>query len=754
MRALAAFNQTNGHLIGSARPSPSAFEGQHTHRLVQDNRPDHTRTEVSLSATWCNPSFELVISGRADCIADNTIEEIKTSRVPAQDIPDSVRAQHRMQAEIYAALFALSHPECSELIVTVTYVHPQTLHEWQDSKRCQRETLIEAFFSYCARYDHWLQSVHQHRQQRQQWLQDLTFPYPSMRVEQRRMAENVYKACATGAHLTVEAPTGTGKTLAALFPALKAMPQNSAQSVFFLTMKTTGRDAAEQALTAIDPQAQLSTVFLSAKTRACLSPDTACDGNVCPFAQDYFSKRERVWPQLLAQTRWSDEALKTLAEQEQICPYYLAQDWASWSDVVIADINYIYDTTAVQPYLLKEIDNQAMVLIDECHNLIDRGRMIFSDVFRGALIQQVLKEVPKVIQQEVRKLQRQLRNACKDQPAGLSTTLPQSLCHQMREFIARSPVLLQENPSYEPSVQWQELIFACARFARLNELANLADFRWRYQDGNTHERQVELICLNPSPLLQQKHDLVHNVIGFSATLQPWSYSNQLNGLSNAVVQSLPSPFQPAQFQVYLANDVSTRFRDRHRLAGSLGFTLERIVNSPCNSMVFFSSYQQLRQCTSALHRSEYLLIQQPGWQSTDRDAILQRFRSEQGLTLMTVLGGVFAEGIDLPGTALEQVVIVGPGLPQVNDVNNAIRERMTEQQFNGFDYAYVFPGLQKVLQAAGRCVRTESDRGDILLIDDRFSGYQQNGWLPDHWSIRSGPLSSWASVFADAPPSS
>lgn len=745
VRALAAFNQIEGDLISSARPSPSAFEGQHTHRLVQDNRPDHTLTEVGLSAQWLNPDFELLISGRADCIVDNLIEEIKTSRIPPEEIAPSVREQHQMQARIYGALFALQHPELDELITAVSYVHPQTLHQWQERHHHTRETLIEEFMALCARYDHWLQSLYRHRQVRHQWLGSLTFPYPSMRAEQRLMAETVYKACHTGKHLTVEAPTGTGKTLAALFPALKAMPNTEAQSLFFLTMKTTGRDAAEQALSAVDPEGQLSTVFLSAKSKVCLSPDTACDGLVCSYAKDYFAKREKVWPQLLASTRWSDDALTALAQEQTICPYYLAQDWASWADVVVADINYIYDTTAVQPYLLREIDNQAFVLIDECHNLIDRGRMIFSDTFSGLIIQQVLKETPSAIQKEVRKLQSQLRKVCKGQDGTLSHEGPQQLCAQLREFVAKSPILLRENPSYEPSNLWQELIFACARFARLNELANDTDFRWRYQDGATIERQIELICLDPSPLLQQKHDLVHNVIGFSATLQPWHYSNQLNGLTEAVTQQLPSPFQPEQFQVYLANDVSTRFRDRQLLAGALKETLQSVIDTHCNSMVFFSSYQQLCQCTRDLPEQDNILIQHSGWSATERERVLQRMRGEQGLTLMTVLGGVFAEGIDLPGVALEQVVIVGPGLPQVNDVNNAIRERMDQQQVNGFEYAYVFPGLQKVLQAAGRCVRTESDRGDILLIDDRFPGYLRNGWLPEHWSVSAGPLANWRS---------
>lgn len=743
VRALADFNQLTGDLASSVRPSPSSFEGQQTHRLVQTNRPSFCKTEVTVEAQWLTKHYELHVTGRVDCLFDNVVEELKTSRVPPDEIPTTLQEQHHRQVIIYAAIIAMETPETANWVCRVTYVHPQTLEEWPIDSRYSRQQLIERFIEYCSRFDTWLSTIDQHRKAKTVWAKQLDFPFDSMRAAQRAMAESIYKACRMGKHLSIEAPTGTGKTLASIFPALKALPETQNESLLYLTMKTTGKLAAQQALTQIDPDRFLNTVSLGAKTRMCLQTDSPCDGEFCPYGKDYFEKRNRLMPLLLSQTLWTESELKNLGEDKKVCPYYLSQDWAPWADVVIGDINYIYDTTAVQPYLLKEIDNRATVLIDEGHNLIDRGRMIFSDTFDGERLQKLLKHVPTRIKASLKPIQTQLRTVCKTYDGEVNDKSPTALCVALRDFVAKSPNILRENPSFEPDSLWQEFIFSCARFTRLNELANDTDFIWRYRNGNTHERRVELHCLNPASLLKAKHDLVNNVVLFSATLQPWSFSQSLNGLDDQVTQALPSPFHSSQFQVYLANDISTRYTDREHLPLKLSDTLRTIINSDRNAFVFFSSYQQLQQCLKLLPKHAHALVHQTDWEATDRDMIIERFKRERNLTLLTVLGGAFAEGIDLPGLSLSMVAVVGPGLPQVNIINQSTRASLEASGLPGFDYTYVFPGLHKVLQAAGRCVRTETDEGQILLIDDRFQQYAQKRWLPPHWTIQSGPLNQW-----------
>ena len=745
VRALVEFCRTDGDLISQYRPGPSAFEGQLAHNTVQQRRLSDYQREVPLTLTWLTPHFELTISGRADGIFDGGVEEIKSSRLAVDDIAESVKQQHRTQALVYAAMLALTR-DCESVRVRLTYVHPQTMQEQTQQSQHSRLWLVDFISQLCCRFDSWLMSLEAHWRKRVQLLQQMTFPFDTMRPAQRTMAETVYKACRTGRHATIEAPTGTGKSLASLFPALKAFTEVNNRTLYFLTMKSTGRKAAITALAQLDPDGQLAVVCLAAKTQMCLNPGGVCDGDHCPYAKNYYRKRDQLRSALFsAHQHWHKEALLSFGEQHQICPYYLSQDWAIWSDVVIGDINYLYDSTAVQPYLLKEINNRASVLIDESHNLIDRGRQMFSGELRGQVVQRALKESHGGIKNALRKIQARLQTTCQGQSAVLMQEPPDILRYQLKDFIAQSAQLLRDTPEYTPTLAWQELLFQCLRFCRLNELANPEDFVWRYHDGSPEQRRVEVLCLNPTTLLAQKHSLVNNVVAFSATLQPWHYSNALNGLADAVPLALPSPFAVEQFDVYLATDISTRFQQRAHLPDQLAPLLNRITASTKNSMVFFSSYTQLSDCVKKLFLPPHAMVQDAGWTQTERDAVLHRFQTERGLTLFTVLGGAFAEGVDLPGAALQQVVVVGPGLPQMNALNNAIKKRLDDRHGDGFQLAYVFPGLQKVLQAAGRCVRTETDRGEILLIDDRFEKYQQNGWLPAHWSIRMGKLNQWQS---------
>lgn len=747
IRALAEFCLSTGHLVSQYRASASALEGQQVHRRVQNALEEAAQTEVTVKFDWIGPQHILSVVGRIDSVLASGVEEIKASRIPPSELPASAQQLHRLQAELYAACVA-SEINHEKIIITLRYVHPQTDQSWPVTFTRTRVELIEQLVHACSRFDHWLSLGQQQRQRRQVALQALKFPYPTMRDSQRQMAESVYKSAVLKRHATIEAPTGTGKSLAALFPALKATLQQPIDTVFYLTMKNTGQASARKAIEQLDPTKQLTVVQLQAKEKLCLAPDTPCDGEFCPFASHYFAKRERVREQLFAGRHWWIEQSKALGEQEQICPYYLNQDWAVWADVIVGDINYIYDTTAVQPLLLKEIKNNATVLIDEAHNLISRGRVMYSTALVSEHIQTLAKHCPKSIKDELNKIQRAIREVCKDATSDFVETPPTTVLNRLKDFIARSATLLREAPFFSPPIQWQNFLFEASRFIRLHELANSADFAWRYTSGTPDQRVIELACLNPSNLLLQKHNLVNNVVAFSATLKPMHYSNRLNGLNDSVFVDLPSPFQKHQYDAVVIHDVSTRFRDRMSLPDRLQPLLEAVIRNQNNSMVFFSSYQQLMQCTEPLHRPSNNLtyVQRNDWTQTERDDMLERFAEQRGITLFAVLGGVFSEGVDLPGEALTEVIVVGPGLPQVNALNKTISDRLNSQTGQGFELTYTYPGLQKTLQAAGRAVRTETDHGHILLIDDRFYHYWQKGLLPSYWSIQTMTLDHYYTV--------
>ncbi|WP_108124014.1 ATP-dependent DNA helicase [Saccharospirillum mangrovi] len=738
VRALADFCLSEGDLVSGFRVTPSALEGREIHGLAQQKRGANYRAEVPVEWLWQQRDFDLIVSGRLDGVWPGGVEEIKSCRVPPDELPESTRALNRLQVQLYAGLWALQNDAIETWTVRLSYIHSQTQQEWTDDETHSRDELVDQLMAALARYDAWLQRLLAHRKQRDAALNTLQFPYPTMRTVQRQMAETVYKAQATHRQTLIEAPTGTGKTLAALFPALKALGEGHHQGVYYLTMKTTGQPLVLETVEQLQlADGQLNCVNLHAKERLCLSPDTPCDGALCPYANDYFGKRQRLRERLFARNRWDAVTLAELGEAEHICPYYLSQDWALWADLVIGDVNYLYDTTAVQPYLLKEIDNKVAVLIDESHNLIDRGRAMYSAEFNGETLEALFKTAPEGIRKALQPVRKALRKIQPETP-GLSDQPPDVLVQALRTWLQESARLLREAAFWEPPPQWQRLIFDAARFNRIHELAEPRDFCWRYTPGTPAERRVETLCLNPARLLREKHQLVNSVAAFSATLAPWHYSQSMTGLAEAVPLSLASPFQPEQFQVTLVTDVSTRFRDRQQLPAQVVPLIQAFrEQTPGNALVFFSSYRQLADCEARLATDPGVIAQRRETTLLERLALLDRLRTERGLMVLAPLGGVLGEGVDLPGDALTGVLVVGPGLPQVNDLNDRIRRALDAEGQPGFDFAYRFPGLHKVLQAAGRCVRNESDRGDIWLLDDRFADYHASGWLPPHWTVRS-----------------
>lgn len=737
VRALAEFCLDRGDLVGSFRATPSALEGRETHGLTQQRRPEGYQAEIAVSVEWHHPDFDLVLGGRLDGVWPGGIEEIKTCRIPPDELPDSARQLNWLQARIGAALHALQEPATEHWTVRLCYVHSQTQREWLEDEKWSRFELLDLLVAKLGRYEAWIERIQRHRQHRNRALTGLAFPYAEMRPVQRTMAETVYKAQATGRQTLIEAPTGTGKTLAALFPALKAMARGHHQGLYYLTMKTTGQPLVLDTVRRLNlAEADLRLVNLQAKERLCLSPDTPCDGALCPYARDYYRKRQHLRDQLFSRGIWDQSSFIELGKTETICPYYLSQDWALWADVVVGDVNYLYDTTAVQPYLLKEIDNQVAVLIDESHNLIDRGRQMFSASFNGETLEALYRQAPQQVKQALQPVRRALRT-CQPEQAGLSEQSPDKLVSSLRTWLQETARLLRESPFWEPPASWQTLVFNAARFNRINELAEPGDFCWRYTPGKPGERSVEVLCLNPARLLRQKHQLVNSVTAFSATLSPWPYSRAMTGLEAAVPLALPSPFANEQFKVTVINDVSTRFRDRDQLASLIIPLIQAFRgHTKGNALVFFSSYQQIAQCEAAFSGDDSVIVQQRQFTLLERLALLDRLRNEQNLTVLAPLGGVLSEGIDLPGDALTGVMVVGPGLPQINPLNDRIRQALDRSGQPGFDFAYRFPGLHKVLQAAGRCVRTETDQGDIWLVDDRFAGYFRSGWLPPHWQVR------------------
>jgi len=751
VRALCDFAARAGDLDLRFTPSPSGSEGVAGHGEVTGRRGPAYQREVPLSIVWNG----LRVQGRADGWDPEArrLEEIKTHRGDAALIAPNRRALHRAQALVYG------HILCAQLglagvDVAVVYFDIDTQQETPLPQWHSAAELREHFESLCTHYRAWAQTERAHRTARDAHLRAMVFPFPAWRQGQRDLAEAVYRAHSAGRVLMAQAPTGIGKTLATLFAALKAAPAKSLDKVFYLTAKTTGRQLALDALQglATDPEtggaAPLRVLERVARDKACEHPDKACHGESCPLARGFYDRLPAA-REAAARVRWLDKT--TLREQalvHDVCPYYLGQEMLRWCDVAVGDVNHFFDHGAAWHALTEANDWRVSLLVDEAHNLIERARTMHSATLEPAAFQALRKDAPAALKKPLDKLQRRWSALAKTQttdhevlpglPADFIATL-QVVCADIADHLAEQPGDAVDGPL----MRWW---FDALHFARVAESFDDHSFVDLTREAHSRSQHPVLAIRNvvPGPLLQPRWAAAHGVTLFSATLAPMDYVADLLGLPDDTLRlDVPSPFDPAQLAVRIAPHISTRWADRLTSLDALVQVMATQYRiEPGNYLAFFSSFDYLQQALDRLqqrHSDIPVWAQSRGMAEPEREAFLQRFTEDgQGIGF-AVLGGAFGEGIDLPGRRLIGAFIATLGLPQVNPVNEQMRARLQARFGRGYDYAYLVPGLQKVVQAAGRVIRSEQDHGTVWLLDDRYARAEVRRLLPAWWRYSLEP---------------
>jgi DNA excision repair protein ERCC-2 len=604
---------------------------------------------------------------------------------------------------------------------------------------------LKAFFeSLCARYASWAEAEAQHRAARDAALQALAFPFDGFRPGQRALAGAVYRAHGAGRHLLAQAPTGIGKTMATLFAALRAAPAQNTDKLLYLTAKTPGRQLALQALHRMKVQ-PLRVLELVARDKACEHPDKACHGDSCPLASGFYDRLPRAREEAAA-AGWLDKAaLRGIALQHGVCPYYLGQDLLRWSDVVVGDFNHFFDLSAGAWSLTVNEGLRVGLLVDEAHNLIERARLMYSAELHPATFQAVRKTAPVALKKSMDRLHRQWATLARTQMQD-HTVLP-DLPHAFIEALQRhsaelSDHLAQDAQALDTRLQgWLFEVLHVLRVAEVFAEHSLVDLtRPAHASGRTRHPVLNLRNLDPGPLLRPRWQAARSATLFSATLSPMDYVCDLLGLPEDTTRlDVPSPFDAAQLQVRVTPHISTRYGDR---ADSLDLLVDvmagQYAERPGNYLAFFSSFDYLQQALQrlqALHPALPVWAQARGMREPEREAFVARFTDDgQGIGF-AVLGGVFGEGIDLPGRRLIGAFIATLGLPQLNPVNEQLRQRLQARFGQGYDYAYLFPGLQKVVQAAGRVIRSPDDQGVVVLMDQRFGRGDVRRLLPAWWCV-------------------
>jgi DNA excision repair protein ERCC-2 len=737
----------------------SAIAGIRGHQRVQKRRGEGYIAEKQVSDTVEGDRLQLSVSGRVDGyepdIEPMLVEEIKTVRSDAEAIPETVRQSHRGQARVYAYLLAVAEAR-DEVLVRLVYLQLDDDSEVWDEELLSLTELRAYYHSLTRSYIAWLEKLDDWQAVRDTSVSSLPFPYTDYRAGQRDMAVSVYRALAAGKSLVMQAATGIGKTMGTLYPAIKALRECDFDKVFFLTAKNSGVDAAQRAVADLRRSGlKLRDVTLTAKDKICFTPGAPCHPDHCEYARGYYDRIGQVVSTLAGKDCALDrEAIERIAVSEGLCPFELSLDLSTIADVVICDYNYVFDPAVYLRRYFEDSDGKYAFLVDEAHNLADRGRDIFSaSLDKDAILslrRDLLGVLPGLakrlarINAELLTIRRPHKEAFDTQGHLVLEDFPEGVVRALRNFCSDAEQVLARNES----AGWQELLlqlyFDALRFIRTSEL-----FDENYVcllEKNGRATRLRIVNLNPYSGLSAAMSRGASSICFSATMRPQRYFEQLIGVpDDAPWYGVASPFDPGHLGVFSAPFISTAFRDRADSIYELVDLIHDVTSQKQgNYLVFLPSHAYLSDVFEKfVERYPGLLAirQTTGMSGETRQAFLDAFEdTDRDTTLVgfAVMGGIFGEGIDLTGARLIGVVIAGVGLPQLCIERDLIRNYFEGHQGDGqgFRFAYEYPGINRVLQTAGRVIRTESDKGIICLVDRRYSEIRYRELLPGDWRVQ------------------
>lgn len=749
--------------LGAGAPSAQrAMEGMQGHRLIRDRRPAEYRSETPIEFNYDWEDYRLTIRGRIDGLMETAteleVEEIKTTYSPLNELTLTDYPSHSIQLQLYLYFLQVQHPE-KTVSGKLTYLNLDDLAEKSFRlypKEAEGAVLLSnlavSYLSGIKDRDLW-------RQQRNHSLENWAFPFPELRSGQSELIETVNQALESETTLFLEAATGIGKTIGVLYPALKRLvTSNRYDQIFLLTAKTAGKEIVKKTLIQAKNQGiRLRTVFIEAKERVCLHPGTECQPESCPCALGYYVRIKQVLPIILTEELILPEQVANYAAAHELCPFELSLDLALFADLIVCDYNYVFDPSVyLKRFFLHSGRQDFLFLVDEAHNLVQRGREMYSAKLTEDQLEQLRLQLSGLAPRAV---------AIIGQLTDFFTQWRQQLTEDNRQGM-----LLSHLPElFEPTLaklttlleRWLSQSTASgltksvrdSYFELLRVLRTISLLRPEYALYILLEKDnlvLRLFCRNPAPLLRQRLKHARSTVFFSATLSPPKYfQTLLAGDAEALSLQLTSPF-PQENRLYLhVPGIDTRYRQREASAGRIAqIAVDLATARKGNYLVFFPSYTYLNKVRPLIQQLAVgkcdVVAQFPAMNERQKHAFLERVTATDGRHSnlgLAVLGGLFGEGIDLPGEALVGVMLVGPGLPAISAEQELIQAWFQEQENAGFLYAYVIPGLIRVIQSAGRVFRGPDDRGVVLMVDDRFLQEEYQALLPPDWFLACRPFS-------------
>jgi DNA excision repair protein ERCC-2 len=752
VRQLVEFIMRTGDIDSRYVEKDRMYEGAKAHRFLQKNNTalyQDYQSEVTLSYELLYKEINYSLEGRADGIFHDDgkviVDEIKTTVLPLNLIDENFNIMHWAQAKCYAYIYAAQNT-LAEIAVQLTYFNLDTKEIKRFIKSYEFSELQEFLSELIEKYSVWAGFSMEWAALRDESIKELKFPFPAFRKGQRELAAYTYRAIAAGKKLFAQAPTGTGKTISTLFPAVKAMGEEKTSKIFYLTAKTITRQVAEEAFEKMRIGGlKIKTLTLTAKEKICFCEKPVCNPEHCAFAKGHYDRiNEAILDAIKNCDCFTRGTIEEYAQKHKVCPFELSLDISLWADCVICDYNYVFDPRAYLRRFFAENNGDYVFLIDEAHNLVDRSREMFSSKLYKTHFYQIKKQykgrnkaLDKILT-KINKYMLDLRSGCNEQGYFITAEKQKDFLDILTKYTSICEVVLKENKELSTDNEFLQVYFETLNFILISDFY---DERYvTFIESQQGEVIVKLFCLDPSFLLSEALKRGGSAIMFSATLTPLAYFREiLGGGEEDKILALDSPFDSQRLCVMTANHISTKFIHREQSVDIITQMIGCFVSRKTgNYIVYFPSYKYMHDVFDSfvLNFPNITAMQQESAMTEEkREHFLSLFEEnpENTLVAFCVLGGIYSEGIDLRGSRLIGTAIVSVGLPQFGVQQNIIKDYFNRKNGMGYEYTYMYPGMNKVLQAAGRVIRCESDTGAILLIDERFSRHDYQQLYPKHW---------------------
>ena len=736
--------------IGKGAQKEAMQEGSRMHRKIQGRMGMEYRAEVPLKLEVPQEQYVLALEGRADGIITNaeggvTVDEIKCMYTDVTRFEEPIFV-HKAQAMCYAYIYALQNG-LDQISVQLTYCDLDTEEICRFEEAFSFFWLERWFQDMMEAYRKWTDFQFAWRKIRQTSIQTLEFPFP-YREGQYKLVGDVYRTIHRKKILFIQAPTGTGKTISTLFPAIRAVGENLGDKIFYLTAKTITRTVAKDTCDLLKTKGYRGKVIvLTAKEKMCPCEEMDCNPSNCLRAKGHYDRvNDAVYDLITTEDDFTRERMLAQAEKYQVCPFEMSLDASLYADIIICDYNYVFDPNVyLKRFFSEEEKGDYIFLVDEAHNLVERGREMYSAV----LVKEEILTVKKLVRGKDRKLEAALEK-CNRQMLEWKRECETYMIYEsigafafsLMRLMSLLDIFLQSRGEMPERKEVTEFYLNLRHF--MNMFERVDENYVLYSDFDETDRFcLHLYCVNPSVNLQECLERGKSTIFFSATLLPVNYyKNLLSSKKDNYAVYADSAFREEQRLLFIGRDVSSLYTRRtlgefHRIA----LYIQQVLRAKKgNYLIFFPSYRFMEdvyeQFLAVNEQEADCMMQSGNMNEADREEFIQEFSNPRGKSLAAfcVLGGIFSEGIDLKEDLLIGVLIVGTGLPQICNQREILKEYYQEENGQGFDYAYQYPGMNKVLQAAGRVIRTASDRGIIGLLDDRFLRSDYRQLFPREWS--------------------